>query len=548
LPDSFDQNIQDVGLSLDSIEQELRCGLALHSDRLVEAFDCEEFYAGRSQLYIPKRESEEWRDYLKRPKRTSKMLRKAVRTLAEDLYSPGPTRRLESDASVDRWLQDVYAANHVNALMKQADRKSTIHGACAIQVYGTGRPEKPIRLYLWSGHEFAIWGWDDDGTEPWAVCTISREREFKSAFLMERLRFEVWSRDEHRVYRGTWQQAPDAYGQGYVTTCYRYLFGQTMQFIPSLSGSPAGSGINPYGTLPFSFAHAEVPITDFWEGAIGPMLRFANGEIDREISDVAQHTKEFMDPDRFLTGISTAFRREKRPGNWQILTPGKNAEGDAADPKAFLLQGDLSTESVWYNVQQYMNGTFEELDVPLVAVRADASTDLSGIAIVAKHLPLLARTRSRQPDWAVAEADLVEVVLTCAGNFYAGSIVPAILRAAEKPKLELTWPEPRMPMPTPERDLQDAWEMDQGVSSLVGVVAQRYGITLEQAKEKIEQVIEENKWLKSVMPPPAPLDKNGNPVPVDKDGKPIVLPDPDDPDDDDDDEDDDTPDPPKDPS
>src|SRR5947209_902794 len=114
MPDSFDQNAQDVGLSLDMIEEEIEQGLPLHADRLVAAYDCEEFFAGRNAAYIPRRESEEWRDYVKRPKRTSKLTRKVIRTLAGGLYCPGPTRRLKDGAGPDAFLQDVYEKNHVN--------------------------------------------------------------------------------------------------------------------------------------------------------------------------------------------------------------------------------------------------------------------------------------------------------------------------------------------------------------------------------------------------------------------------------------------------
>jgi hypothetical protein len=164
------------------------------------------------------------------------------------------------------------------------------------------------------------------------------------------------------------------------------------------------------------------------------------------------------------------------------------------------VQADLATEQVWYNAQTYANQTLEDLDVPLAAVRMDASTDRSGIAIVAKHIPLLERTRGRQPQFTQAETELAEMILTVAGNSYPEA--SSLAAVGTDLDYAVTWPTPRFPLPTPERDLQDKWEMDEGIKSLIDVVAERNGQTAEQAKEHIERVAEDNKWLATILPPP----------------------------------------------
>lgn len=500
MADSFDQNAQDVGLSLDVIEEEIEAGLPLHADRLALAFDCEEFFAGRNAAYIPRRESEEWRDYVKRPKRTSKITRKVVRTLAEGLYNPGPTRKVANGAAADSFLEDVYEKNHVNAVLKQADRQATLNGFCAIQAHVTGRPEKPILLYLWGAHEVVVWTWPDDPTEAWAVVTITRERRSKGSTQEQRVRYDAWSRDEHRVYRSKWQGMPMP--QQFVQQQYRSLFGQPATFLIGESGEPAGSGKNPYGVLPFSFVHDELVVSDFYEGGIGQPLMECNAEVDRELSDLAQHTREFMDPDRFTRGVSPSWRREKRAGQWQALVPNKSTlEDGGVQPEAFLVQGKMATEEIWYNIQSYVNNTLEDLDVPLVAVRDDTNQHLSGIAIAAKYLPLLERTRARQPLFGVAETDLAEMVLMVAGSAYGK---PELQAAAADLDLNLVWPIPRTPLTDTSADLHDKFELDEGIKSLVDVVAGRQGITHDQAKEQIQRVAEDNKWLATVLPPDPP--------------------------------------------
>lgn len=488
MPDAFDQNAQDVGLSLDLIEEEILAGLPAHADRLCAAFDAEEYYAGRNVAYVPRRESEDWNDYLRRPKRTSKLTRKVVRKLTEDLYTPGPMRKLGGNAAADAWLQDVYAKNHINPLMQSADRKATLNGVAAIQAVATGRPEKPVRLYLWGAHEFVVWAWPDDPGEAWAVCTIAREQRAGRNGMEQRARYEAWTRDEHRVYRTRWQPVPSP--QNYTQRRYRDLFGQPARLVPDLSGEPAGSGQNPYGTLPFSFVHDEPPISDFYEGGIGGILRECNAEVDRELSDLAQHAREFMDPDRFTRGVSSSWRREKRPGQWQALTANKaTLEDGGVQPEALIVQPELNVETIWYNARTYVNQTLQELDVPLVATIEDASVEASGIAIVAKHVPLLQRTKARQPQFTVAEADLAAMVLAVAGNFYSE---PQLTAAALDPTLAVIWPEPKFPLPTPERDAEDLADLEAGRKSVVQVTAERFGLNKDQAWDQLLQVLDEN--------------------------------------------------------
>lgn len=513
--DAFDQNATDVGLSLDQIEEEIEAGLPMYCDRIVRAYVNEEYYACRNAAFIMPRVSEDWVDFVKRPKRTSKLTRKVVKKLCEHLYSPGPTRKLEGSAQADAFLQDVYAANHVNAIMGQADRKATLNGGCAVGAVATGRPEKPIKLYVWGAHEFIAFSWPDDPTEVWAVVTIARERKLDNGRMKERLRFEAWSRDEHRVYLATWQDVLPETTYGYATQSYRCLFGRAATYMPELSGfmDEGGTwqtGVNPYGCVPFVIVSDETKVSRLDEGGIGDALRECNAEIDRELSDLAAHVKEFMDPDRFLRNVAVNFRREKNRGRWQLLPPTPVAkQGDSnLEAEAFLVQAQLAVEQVWGNIKAYVDTTVEELDVPLTAVRMDASTDLSGVAIVAKQLPLLQRTKQRQCEpFGKHEADLAEMVLTVYGNYYDDA---AILAAAADPKLALIWPEPSFPLPTPERDVEDQADLDSGRKSLVQIVAERNGTTTEQAKEHLERVLDDAKWYadllksKGMAPEPTP--------------------------------------------
>src|SRR5262249_31627545 len=157
----------------------------------------------------------------------------------------------------------------------------------------------------------------------------------------------------------------------------------------------------------------------------------------------------------------------------------------------------------------------------------DASTDLSGIAIVAKHLPLLQRTKARQPQFTRAEDDLKTMVLTVAGNFYPD---PALLAAADA-ELAVVWPSPKFPLPTPARDAAEAADTEAGRKSTVQVTAERNGMTDDQAKEHLGRVLDDNRWYADLLkakgltspdplaPPPVDPDQpdGGDPAKTDPD-------------------------------
>lgn len=427
-PDAEQADAPDVGISLDTVEREVLAGLPAHADRLTCAWDNEQYYQGRNASYIARKESEEYNDFLRRPKPTSKLTRKAVRELTKQLYSPGPTRALEGAPAADAWLAQVYTANHVNSVMQSADRAATLNATSAVMATATGLPEKPVKLDVYGAHQYVIFPHPNDHTTPFAVCTIEKVHEGDKV----RLRLELWSRDEHRVYLSKEQDQNCA---------WRDLFGMKCQFVPQFSGMPAGSGVNPYGCLPFCFVHDEPPVSSFWEGGLGTMLRELNAEADAKYSQLSNLIDKYLDPDGFLRNVSTQFRREKRPGGWQHLPPGRDSEGEAAgDPDAFYVQPQLEVEQALTYIRTRVNDGFEELDVPLTAVRADASAELSGIAIVAKSQPLRDRTKARQVHFTPAETDLARLCLCVAGNYYG---IPELLAAAADPKLTLLWPEPQ---------------------------------------------------------------------------------------------------------
>ena len=52
--------------------------------------------------------------------------------------------------------------------MQYADRLATLHGLCAIGVYPTGNPARPINYHLFPRFDFVFWASTDDPRVPTA--------------------------------------------------------------------------------------------------------------------------------------------------------------------------------------------------------------------------------------------------------------------------------------------------------------------------------------------------------------------------------------------
>ena len=72
-------------------------------------------------------------------------------------------------------------------------------------------------------------------------------------------------------------------------------------------------------------------------------------------------------------------------------------------------------------------------------------------------------------------------------------------------RLVLSWPEPEIPIPGPDRDAADRAELEMGLASRVQLLMRRRGITREQAILEIERIDEDNKrWGVGAFAPARP--------------------------------------------
>jgi len=487
---------------LKRVQDMIESGLPDSQARIDDAKTNDAYYALLNSNYIPKREAETDNDYARRPKRTVRLVKKAVDTLGRRLYHPGPSRKLTSEDSADNettldriseWLEHAYKAAKLNSILDAANKRAILNHASAVQVAATGDPAKPLKFWVYSGAEFETFCTPDDPTTPWAVVTVT----IKS----------TGPQQQKRVY--TLYTAENEYT--YETKPYSLFL--TAGGIRAKHTSTRAHG---YGCLPFAFFHNETPVDRFWCGGIGTALRETNAELDEELSDLAEQIQKFSCPDMFARNVAANFRYEKRPGRPQLLKqPESVAQGEAVmgPPEVFYVQPQINVEEVWRDVEKTTTRLFADLDVPITASWDNNQAPTSGLQVIAQDAPYMEYLQNRQLVAKTVESELAKIALTVAGNHYNE---PGFLAAADVAEMELEFPAPVTLVPTPERNQDMEWRIQWGMMSQIEGIMQQRGVTRDAAEKIAAQIAEDRALIQSLMgdtATPTPLPDPGAPDP-----------------------------------
>jgi hypothetical protein len=446
---------------LSLLDAEVKDGLSGQSRRWMQ-FERESLcYDMRAVELLKPRELETATDFDRRPKLNWRLTRRVVKELGKGLYGNPPRRTLEGAGDAAAFYDQVVVQNDLDALMGVSDRMTWLHGVFAIQVSVTGNPMMPIRLDPWGADEFAVWLDDDDPRTPWAVCV-------KSLFTSRRqVRFQLWSDTEVRTF---WTEPGDMQVSALNGSGNRVLL------LDGPASMPHG-----LGCLPFVFFHNEPAVKCFWTEGLGRTLAETDVRLSDQLSDLAQAIQVHAIPPGFIDNVAAASPFVHRgAGGFIDLTP-KNKDRES---KVFYVQPQLFVAEVWMHLLHYSNQTLQDLDLPLIANLESMSSPESGVAIAARRTPLIDTWRARQKPFAAIEGDLAKTILTVAGHALNQ---PGLVSAAES-ELQVVYPEPQLPLPTPERDDADERAVGWGIKSRIMMVQERYGMTRDAALEHLMQV------------------------------------------------------------
>jgi hypothetical protein len=374
--------------------------------------------------------------------------------------------------------------------MNHAEQLAALNDCAAIQIKATNDADKPIDLQLWGADEFTVFVDPDDPRKAYAAVTIDRYNQ--------QTRYRLWFDDEVTTYL-TDQWSPEK-------TAGARIAKQVGETEP-----------NTYGCLPFAWMPYRAQVRAFWTSGIGTFLRKAELRINDRLSELDELILKYGRPIGVFRNVGPSYTPEIGPGRFMRLVrggTGYTGEGFAADgePSAEYLQAQLAIESIWVDLEKYIRTVCTAVRLPYSSLELQWDDATSGIALVIKMAPLLTRARQRRPIYQLAEVALAKTILTCTGNHY-GHV--DLVTQAKTLQLLLAWAEPRIPIPGPERDQSDEWEMQVGIKSRISVCMERYGLTRDQAVAHIKQVAEDEQEAQAIMPekeePVAPNEEPGKP-------------------------------------
>ncbi len=458
--------------------EEVERGLSAEQPELDDALERQAFYDYQGARYerLFKRDAESSFDFQGRPHRPSGFLRECIEILCEHVYCPGPSRKW-SAAAGNEFLGRVWSDNHLDALLQEADELATLNDCAAIQIDAGGGDftAKPLTYRLWGREQFHVWTDPNDDCCPLVVCT-------KDKYNL-RTRYRLW--DANQVQTFLTKQPTETMSEGRVA-------------YPEGPPEP-----HEYGCLPFSFISYKKPVRSFWVSSIGELLHKAEVRIDDRLSRLDESINKHLNPIPIAEGMPADWKPILEPQRF-IRTPkagpiigptGGYEPGDAA--RLYYLQVSIDSVAAWDDLLKYMNQCLEAARVPMSAVRMEQTGVASGIALVVEQAPLLTRARKRRGMYSVYEQDLACRSLRCAGNHYG---MPALVAAADKGKLVTGWPQPSIPIPTPDRLELLQGEIRGGFKSFIMGVQEWYGVCRDEAVEMIGQVETDNAELASLAP------------------------------------------------
>jgi Phage portal protein, SPP1 Gp6-like len=479
--------VANPGLS--AIYDDVEKGLAAQQHRLNDCAMSQAFwdYRGKRFMQVFLRDAETPFDFVARPYRMAGLVRQIVTILCEHLYSPGPSRTW-SEPEGDEFLKRVYADNHFDAMMLRADQLSTLNDVAAIQVDADEGvwQDRPVTLRLWSAADFHAWTDPGNRTEPRVACTIDRFEE-KDVY-------RVWTETDVRTY----ETRKDEQLAG----------GRAARLI--------GQEDHDYGCLPFAFVHAEQPITTFWETGIGGMLTQAEIRMNDRLSRLDESINKHLNPLPVAEGVDDNFQVIMEPQRFLKLRGAQMRPGasggmeDGPPPRLYYLSPTIDVAGAWDDLLKYLNQVLEAMRVPIAAVRMEQAGIESGIALVVEQAPLLTRARARRRPFSLYETNIGRTILRCSGNHYGNA---GLVAAAKKGTLALGWPQPSVPVPTPDNLDLLLKQVYAGFKSLPMAVSEWSGVDREGAFQVLEQVEKDNAELKRRAPniaaklePPKPDD------------------------------------------
>ena len=472
--DSSRRKPRTAALDFAKIDTEIRHGLKNEKARLTDAWRNRQWYEGNIKPFLAAISREQ--NLRMESARTTNIMESWIDLLTKHLYAGKPKRTIPDQPDITDYLQTVYSKSNFDNIMTEANRYAIVGGVCAIQVEIkeplTDEETESFLLMqqpavshrIWPADQFVVWCHPDKPTMPWAVGTID--------FYDQQRRLRVWTSERLVTYQTDKFNAD----QPWDGVTYKQVSDEE----------------NWLGFVPFGFVWWKRPTGEFWTPSLGDTMQMFQESLTTRLwkqNDDVLNQRPILQARNVRSDF--VIPKQYQAGDMLRMAPVLNQLGDGPEPSIEYAYCDLSyLQSDRDQLDWDMTMFADTLGIPESAWRMKGQSASSGVAIVSEQLPLLEAAERRQEALNQYEQDLAAVTLMAA-HIYLGGNTPIAKAIQNDFDLSINWGKSIKNRPGPDNDQHIQFELLNGLQSKAGAIAEIQGITLEQAREKLEEIQED---------------------------------------------------------
>lgn len=463
-----------AALDFGKIAKEITHGLKNEKARLTDAWRNRQWYEGNIKPFLAAISREQ--NLRMESARTTNIMESWIDLLTKHLYAGKPKRTIPDQPDITEYLETVYSKSNIDNIMTEANRYAIVGGVCAIQVeikepLTDAETESFLALQqpavshrIWPADQFVVWCHPDKPTMPWAVGTID--------FYDQQRRLRVWTSERLVTYQTDKFNAD----QPWDGVTYKQVSDEE----------------NWLGFVPFSFVWWKRSTSEFWTPSLGDTMQMFQESLTTRLwkqNDDILNQRPILQARNVRSDF--VIPRQYQAGDMLRMSPVLNQLGDGPEPSIEYAYCDLSyLQSDRDQLDWDMTMFADTLGIPESAWRMKGQSASSGVAIISEQLPLLEAAERRQEALAQYEQDLAAVTLMAA-HVYLGGNTPISKVIETDFDLVMNWGRSIKNRPGPDNDAHIQFELLNGLQSKAGAIAEIQGITLEQAREKLEEINED---------------------------------------------------------
>jgi hypothetical protein len=463
-----------AALDFGKIDKEVTNGLKNEKARLTDSWRNRQWYEGNIKPFLAAISREQ--NLRMESARTTNVMESWIDLLTKHLYAGKPKRTIPDQPDITEYLETVYSKSNIDNIMTEANRYAIVGGVCAIQVeikepLTDAETESFLALQqpavshrIWPADQFVVWCHPDKPTMPWAVGTID--------FYDQQRRLRIWTSERLVTYQTDKFNAD----QPWDGVTYKQVSDEE----------------NWLGFVPFSFVWWKRPTGEFWTPSLGDTMQMFQESLTTRLwkqNDDILNQRPILQARNVRSDF--VIPRQYQAGDMLRMSPVLNQLGDGPEPSIEYAYCDLSyLQSDRDQLDWDMTMFADTLGIPESAWRMKGQSASSGVAIVSEQLPLLEAAERRQEALAQYEQDLAAVTLM-ASHVYLGGNTPISKVIETDFDLVMNWGRSIKNRPGPDNDAHIQFELLNGLQSKAGAIAEIQGITLEQAREKLEEINED---------------------------------------------------------